>query len=96
METFSKKETLNLIEGKFNTTDAAEVLFSILGAKINFHNTQILSIKERFNGDTHFSEKRLKELLQAKQKVSELIAEARANNYDIDIKSTVEVSLKES
>ncbi len=82
-----------MIEGSFSPQGAAEVLFSIIGDKIRFHNVEILSIKERFNGDTQHSEKRLKELKAAKKQVAQLILEARDKGYQVDIHSTIEIEL---
>ncbi|WP_224483380.1 hypothetical protein [Robertkochia aurantiaca] len=88
-----KKDTIKLIEGHYTPGEAAEILFSVLSDKIRFHNIQILSIKERFNGDTAHSENRVKELRAAQEKVEELIKEARDNGYKFRIKSDISISL---
>lgn len=93
-ETLTSKETVKLIRGTFSPEDAAEVLFSILSDKIRFHNIQVLSIKERFNGDTSYSEQRLVELKAAKEKVSQLILEAKNSNSEIEIQSDINIQLK--
>lgn len=94
IQTIDKIETVKLIKGTFDPVDAAEVLFSILSDKIRFHNIQILSIKERFSGDTKYSEQRLNELKEAKQKVANLILEARDQDCQIEINSNIEIRLK--
>ncbi|MBJ7880930.1 hypothetical protein [Gelidibacter salicanalis] len=90
---FTKKKSFKLIEGKFEPAEAADVLFSILHDKIRFHNVQRLSIKERFNGDTSYSEGRLKDLKKSKKKIAKLIVEARDNGYNVEINSIIEMIL---
>lgn len=86
-----QENTIKLIDGTFNATDAAEILFSVLDAKIRFHNIQILSVSERFSGDTIDHEKRLKELEKSKQLVAELIIQARDKKCEITINSTIQL-----
>ena len=89
------QESFKLIDGTYDPSEAADVLFSVLGDKIRFHNIQILSIQERFNGDTSHSEKRLHELKESKKQIADIILKARDNNYDIEIKGVIDISLKE-
>lgn len=88
------QQSFKLIDGTFDAVESADVLFSILSDKIRFHNIQILSIQERFSGDTSYSEKRLEQLKVAKRQVAELILKARNLNYDIEIKGSIQMTLK--
>lgn len=89
------QESFKLIDGTFDPSEAADVLFSVFGDKIRFHNIQILSVQERFSGDTSYSEKRLHELKESKRQVADLILRARDNNYDIEINGVINITLKE-
>lgn len=89
----SKKCNIKLIDGTFNPTDAAEILFSVLDAKIRFHNIQVMSVSERFNGSTKDHENRLHELEKSKERVANLIIEARDKNCMIKINSTIDLIL---
>lgn len=88
-----KESTIKLIDGKFNATDAAEILFSVLDAKIRFHNIQIMSVSERFNGSTLDHEKRLEELEKSKKLVAALIVQAKNDDCEIVINSTVSLMI---
>tara|TARA_R110002012_G_scaffold322083_1_gene554891 strand:- start:68944 stop:69261 length:318 start_codon:yes stop_codon:yes gene_type:complete len=89
------QESFKLIDGTYEPSEAADVLFSVLGDKIRFHNIQILSAQERFNADTSVSEKRLHELKESKHQVADLILKARDNNYEIEINGVINITLKE-
>ncbi|MFD2551387.1 hypothetical protein ACFSQP_06110 [Bizionia sediminis] len=90
----NEQQAFKLIDGTFDAAESADVLFSVLSDKIRFHNIQILSIQERFSGDTSYSEKRLDELKAAKRQVAALILKAKNNNCDIEIKSSIQMTLK--
>lgn len=91
-----KTEQVKLIDGTFSPENAAEVLHAVLDDKIRFHNIRILSIQERFGGDTSASENRLRELKAAKAKVSQILAEAKAANLDLEIFSCIDIKFVES
>lgn len=88
-------ESFTLIEGTFEPSEAADVLFTILDDKIRFHNIQILSIQERFSGDTNNSERRLSDLKDSKKRIATLIMEARKSGCEIEINSSIEMTFKQ-
>lgn len=88
------QQSFKLIEGVFEPSEAVDVLFSVLGDKIRYHNIQILSIQERFNGDTSRSEKRLQELKKSKKDITKLILHARDQNCEVEILGNIQITLK--
>lgn len=89
-----KQETVDLIKGEFTPDEAAEILFSIIGDKINFNNRQIFSSDERNLGNADRYKKRLDELKMAQQDVSKFIMEARAEDKVIDINAVISITVK--
>ena len=86
-------QNIQLVEGTFSPVEAADVLFSLISDKIKFHNLQILSVQERFNGDTSHSEQRIKALKIAKNQAKDLILKARDEGYDVKIDSVIDIRL---
>ncbi len=92
----NKTRSFKLIEGVFGPAEAADILFSIVNDKIKFHNIHILSIKERFNGNTEVSERRLKELKISKKNIAKILSEALELGYDVEINSDIEITLRKT
>ena len=90
----NNNEQIKLIDGTFSPEGAAEVLFAVLDDKIRFHNIRILSIQERFGGDTSQSENRIKELKAAKAKVKEVLDEAKRTGAEVELFSMVDIKVK--
>lgn len=88
-----ENQSFKLVEGEFTPVEAADVLFSLIGDKIKFHNLQMLSNQERFGGDVSHSLKRIEELKASKNLVKEIILEARDKGYTLSLNSKVEVTL---
>ena len=86
-------QNIPLVEGTFSPVEAADVLFSLISDKIKFHNLQLLSVQERFNGDTSHSEQRIKALKIAKNQAKDLILKARDEGYDVKIDSVIDIRL---
>lgn len=84
---------IKLIDGTYSPDEAAEILFSVVNDKIKFHNIQINSAIERNISDTFHSEKRLAELAISKEKISEMLKEARTNNANLEISANIELTL---
>ncbi len=91
-----EKQTFELVRGVFTPVEAADVLFSLIGDKIKFHNLQMLSNHEGFGDNLSKSEQRIKELLVSKNDVKDMILEARDKGYKLTINSEVEVSFVKS
>jgi hypothetical protein len=86
-----KQTTIKLVEGTYTPAEAADILFSLIGDKIKFHNLQILSLQERFGLDTSHSEARILELKAAKNETKDLILEARDQGYQIEINGAIQI-----
>jgi hypothetical protein len=87
-------DQIKLIDGTYNVSEAADVLFSVISDKIRFHNIQMLSIRERFNGDTSHSEERLEELNAAKAQIAEILKIAQDAGATLEIHSSIDIKLK--
>ena len=91
----TNKNDIKLIDGIFNADDAAEILFSVLEAKIRFHNLQMMSVSERFNGSTSIHESRLQDLENSKKTVTELIMLAKKGKSRLNISSIIQIEFQE-
>lgn len=91
----SKNQVLTLIKGEFTPHETAEILLSLINAKIRFHDLQILGIKEGRPGNIKSHSKRINELMITKKSIQEFVALAKNNHNMIIVNSTVELNLKE-
>ena len=86
-------EKIQLIEGTFNAIDAAEVLLSLVTYKIKFHNLQLLHPQESDGFSRAQSEKRIAELKNAKNRITQIIMEARDKGTLLEINSDIDIKL---
>jgi hypothetical protein len=91
LQTTKKETIIKLVEGTYTPAEAADILFSLIGDKIKFHNLQILSLQERFGIDSSHSEQRIKELKKAKLQAKDLILQARDAGYTIQIEGDIKI-----
>lgn len=87
------KHQIKLIDGNFHPKDAARVLMQLISDKINYHNVEMLSIYEHFNGDVSNSVKRIHELSEAKESLRELLEQAEQEGYDLVIEGNININL---
>jgi hypothetical protein len=86
-----KKQTYCLINGSFDPDDARQLLLNLINDKINFHQRNDLSRKERFGEADTASLKRIEELRRTKTDIMELMEYANSigmkltRNCDIDV-----------
>ncbi|MBS9462414.1 hypothetical protein KIM67_08335 [Flagellimonas sp. 389] len=85
---------VRLVEGEFDPAESAEVLLSLLNYKIKFHTVQLLNLKETQNSDPEKSQKRIEDLKAAKQKVTELVVQARNKGQTLEIRSILNIKIK--
>jgi hypothetical protein len=90
METY---HTLNLIDGVFSSTEANDVLVTLLRNKINFHNLEIFSLEERNGENIERSKKRLEELKQTNEKLVEIIRYAEKNDKVLKVLSSINIEV---
>lgn len=86
-------EQIQLIEGTFNSIEAADVLLSLVTYKIKFHNLQLLGLDENNGVSKEQSEKRIAELKEAKNRITQLIMEARNSGTLLEINSNINIKL---
>jgi len=91
LQTTKKETIIKLVEGTYTPAEAADILFSLIGDKIKFHNLQILSLQERFGIDSSHSEQRIKELKKVKLQAKDLILQARDAGYTIQIEGDIKI-----
>jgi len=82
-----------LINGSFSTEDARQVLMSLINHKINFHELNAWSHRERFGEDNAASLKRVEELSQTREEIAQLIKEAAETGQKLIINSSIEIAL---
>lgn len=81
-----------LIEGLFPPAEAADILLSLLNNKIKFHTVQLLNLKDMNQSDFLNSEERIKQLREAKNKITNIILDARNEGKALKIHSTIEIT----
>lgn len=84
-------DSIKLIDGLYDSTDAAEILYTVLNDKIKFHNIQLNSCLERNKGEVTHSQIRLKALRQEKEKIAEILSKARGG-VKIRLEAEIKVS----
>ncbi|WP_394168415.1 hypothetical protein [Saccharospirillum alexandrii] len=81
-----------LIDGVFSTDDARNVLMTLINNKIQFHEQDSWSRKERF-GDSHAAgSRRVDQLLQTRTDLATLIDHAQSRGERLSISCTIEVT----
>lgn len=91
----SNKKTLKLVQGVFNTEDAAEILLHLFDKKINFHQCRIFSTSERFGTDDTYSRKRIAELLEARNMLKDMLETARLTGKNLEVHGDIQLSLSD-
>ena len=90
----SKKKSYCLIRGSFVPDAARQVLMTLINDKINFHQLNVWSHRERFGEDNPVVVKRVEELSQTKEDIAQMIEEAAAMGLKLSINSNIEIELK--
>lgn len=86
---------LALIDGNFTPSEARKVILDLISSKINYHNMEAFSVKERFNGDVCHSEKRIEALKEARRCLEEVINYTSAKGLNLKIQSVIELTFIE-
>lgn len=93
-----KKESIELIKGKFTPDDAREILLSLLNSKISFHNLKDWTARERTGHPDPDSAPRLQRLRESRIKVDALFPKSAAENNKekfISIHSVIEIHFED-
>ena len=85
-------ESIQLVEGRFNAVEAADILISLINDKIRHHTIKTLDMKLPAPDREH-SDKRIKELRAAKNRVKDLVIMSNKQGLQVEIDSNIEVKL---
>lgn len=85
-------KNVNLIDGKFNPTEAKETLVNMISSMIQFHINKNFISEYRTGKSEIKSLERIAELKEAKVNFLTLLLEAEKNNLVIELQSSVSIS----
>lgn len=85
-------ESLKLIDGKYNSEEAKEILMNLISSKISFHTIKDFSSQERTGMSEPGSMERIQELQKTKGQIIKIIEKAREENLLLEIHSSVKIS----
>ena len=89
-------QKVQLVEGKFNPSEATDIISSLIAEKINFHKLQRLSKCEgNENANCEYPDNRIHELEDERMIAKEFIKIARKEGYNLRINGTLEISFEE-
>ncbi len=83
---------LKLIDGEFTPAEARKMILDLVSSKINYHAMEAFSIRERFNGDVAYSEKRIEELKKARSCLEDFINQASDNGLNLKVESVINIA----
>jgi hypothetical protein len=85
---------IQLVKDNCPPEEAAELIETLVGDRIRFHNIQML---RRWEGNHRFDSKpfdlKIVEMKAQKSKVRELLAEARELGYNVEVSASIDVRL---
>lgn len=91
-----KTQKINLIEGDFTASEAADIINDVLKVKINFHKIQRLSITEGNNENKcEFDSERIEELLNEQRIAKEFFSQARIQGKKLNMTSTINITIED-
>lgn len=88
-----KSKKLKLIEGEFPMEEAKDILYNIFSTKINYHQRNNFSHKERFGKEDPTAKKRIPALKKELVKLEKILAEAGAKGNKLIINSEVTITI---
>lgn len=90
-----KKQEINLINGDFTASEAADIINEVLKVKINFHKIQRLSITEA-NSDNNceYDNNRIHELLNEQEVAKQFFSQARMQGKKLKMTSTINITVE--
>lgn len=90
----STTQSINLIDGLFSPSDAADILITMIEKKINFHKLQMLQIFEGNHEDPcNYDNSRLSELKLEKERLEDIIKNARQNGKKMNIQARINIEM---
>lgn len=89
-------QKINLIDGIFKTSEASEIINSVLNVKINFHKLRRLSINEGdHNDECKFDSGRITELLNEQQIAKYFFSQAKLKGKKLQIRSVIHIEIED-
>lgn len=97
IETANKSEQkIDLINGSFSASEAADIINSVLKVKINFHKLQSLSRVEGNSSDKcEYDNSRINELLAEQQIAKDFFSQARLKGKKLKMNSTIHITIED-
>ncbi|GAA3521847.1 hypothetical protein GCM10022393_40360 [Aquimarina addita] len=90
------EQKINLIDGSFTPSEAADVINSLLQEKINFHKLQRLSLIEGNTDDECiYDSDRIAELIAEQNTAKEFFKKARLEGRKITMNSTINITIED-
>jgi uncharacterized protein with FMN-binding domain len=94
--TLRTEQKINLIEGRFTASEAADIINDVLKVKINFHKIQRLSITEGNLDDAcEHDSSRIDELLNEQILAKDFFSQARLQGKKLKMTSTIHIEIEE-
>lgn len=85
-------KNLQLIDGKFSSSEANETLINMVSSMIQFHINKNFISEYRTGQSDNQSVNRIAELREVKENLLTLLKEAEKNNLMIELQSSVNIS----
>ncbi|RED50141.1 hypothetical protein [Seonamhaeicola aphaedonensis] len=90
--TRAKNKSIDLIDGVFNVSDAADIINSVLDVKINYHKLKRLSRTEgNINDLCEYDNARIDELIKAKEDTRIFFNELRQSGKKLKINGIISI-----
>ena len=87
---------INLIDGIFKTSEASDIINSVLNVKINFHKLSRLSINEGdHNDECKFDSGRIAQLLNEQQIAKDFFSQAKLNGKKLKMRSVIHIEIED-
>jgi len=87
---------LSLINGIYTTEEAKEILMNVFASKIQFHELKNLRSMVTNDTEDETSILRVRQLKQAVEQFNQLLRQAKENNFELSIRSSIQISLQKS
>lgn len=87
-----KQQNIDLVDGTFNVSDAADIINDILDVKINYHKIKRLSITEgNINDLCEYDTGRINELIESKEKAKLFFNDLRQSGKKLRINGIISI-----
>ena len=87
----NSQNNISLIKGEFETAEAKEILRSLIDYKIRYHQIKSFNSDVKFGKKDPRSRSRISELKSSMVKMLEIMEEAEANGYKVNIDAKIDI-----